>query len=676
MHRLTNGQWVLSQPRVVATASGGIVEGAPYQVEFKDNLNSEAAVSLTTSDGLVFKTRVAGLVYYDVSNTCAVLIAETRQNSPGEIVSSNRVHYANAFIGLEADVEYVAKPGSFEQNVILRSATLPAPSQFGLNPQTTRLQVLTELYNTSLQEPASKSGTGQEGDALRLGTMVMKKGKAFLIGKDSGKAGFAHVTKSLKKWEDRTFLVEELPYLKAEQEVRSLPKSSRTASHQSPISGRGKDSVAALGKRLPESPIQTGRQGPLLASAAPVRPGYVIDYELSGTAWDFTFEPGTYHIVSPFMIANSATICGGAVIKSSVSTGDSLTLGDLDGQIILKTKPFQPAVFTSANDDTIGIVLPGSTGQPSSSDVEVAIASAIEFPNLDLHNLSVRYAGTAFRFPCSGGFRLVDVQLVHCDTGIALLGGNLFLGNVLFDAAACLVRGVGPDSVIRAEHITVMGLGSLYDGETGSGFDFTMVNSLVAADLDESGVSLYSSGVVSTNDFCQVAAGNYYLPANSPYRTAGSSGIDGQLAARLRSKTTSPPLFFSNVISQSPIAWTARAIRNTGPLDLGYHYEALDYLTCALTVTNTSATFSNGVAVGFGDITGILLSSNVSAISCGTPGSPNRFVDYRTVQEQPVRMGGSSNGNGLPLGPNRFGGNWYWNGLRNSLEIPNPPPFP
>ena len=58
----------------------------------------------------------------------------------------------------------------------------------------------------------------------------------------------------------------------------------------------------------------------------------------------------------------------------------------------------RPAVFTSRNDNTVGTIISGSTGNPSSADVAVAFYTVMEWPTLNLNDLRVLYAGTGFQF--------------------------------------------------------------------------------------------------------------------------------------------------------------------------------------------------------------------------------------------------------------------------------------
>src|SRR5207247_6145976 len=49
--------------------------------------------------------------------------------------------------------------------------------------------------------------------------------------------------------------------------------------------------------------------------------------------------------------------------------------------------------------------------------------------------------------------------------------------------------------------------------------------------------------------FQSTGAGAFYLPANSPYRNAGTTGINPNLAADIKTRTTTPPMILGNLIS-------------------------------------------------------------------------------------------------------------------------------
>ena len=70
-------------------------------------------------------------------------------------MGSNQVIYPDAFTDFKADLRYTYTKAGFEQDIILREQP-PTPESFGLDPETTRLQVLTEFFNPPQPEVHSR----------------------------------------------------------------------------------------------------------------------------------------------------------------------------------------------------------------------------------------------------------------------------------------------------------------------------------------------------------------------------------------------------------------------------------------------------------------------------------------------------------------------------------------
>jgi hypothetical protein len=106
----------------------------------------------------------------------------------------------------------VSKAG-LRQNVLLKSQ-LPHPSEWGLNPAATRLQVLTEFYDApEPQKEMAIRGGGFADELLDFGAMKMARdGKAFSLDVEGGTGEPVRVYKQWGELEGRTFLVEEVPF--------------------------------------------------------------------------------------------------------------------------------------------------------------------------------------------------------------------------------------------------------------------------------------------------------------------------------------------------------------------------------------------------------------------------------------------------------------------------------
>ena len=138
-----------------------------------------------------------------------------------------------------------------------------------------------------------------------------------------------------------------------------------------------------------------------------------------------------------------------------------------------------------------------------------------------------------------------------------------------------------------------------------------------------------------------VGAGSHYL-ADGTYTNRGTRNINATLLADLKHRTTYPPVLLTSDFAVSTTL-SPQAQRDIDNPDLGYHYDPIDYCLSGLNLTNCTLTLTNGVAVGFYGTNGITLQSGAKFVSEGTALNLNRLVPYRSVQEQPIFWGASTN---------------------------------
>src|SRR5207244_3097789 len=69
------------------------------------------------------------------------------------------------------------------------------------------------------------------------------------------------------------------------------------------------------------------------------------------------------------------------------------------------------------------------------------------------------------------------------------------------------------------------------------------------------------------------------------------------LRANLRTQATFPPVLVANAIISANSTYVPQVARDTNTLDLGYHYDPMDYAVGGLTVTNATLTVSPGTVV-------------------------------------------------------------------------------
>ena len=366
MHaRQADGSWRPADDDIVLTPGGAAATNTQHQVFFCANLNTSRAVRLIMPDGQTLSSTILGLSYSDPATGKAVWIAELK-DSVGQLVGRNQVLYTNAFDGLDADVQYINKKSGFQQNVILRTQ-LPSPQQFGLSADAL-LQVITEFYDspapqkTALGAPPAAAPVAEalRDESLAFGTMKMGPGTGFLLGDERSHKNSLPVR---KRWcildSGRRILVEELPIKTVRTKLGGL-KPPRSASSAPRKPGMGKTLMAALEKVLPKQRRAAGKAKMTLARrGVDQQPGFVLDYELGLSAPELTLKAGTTYYLSGDLNVGILNL-EAAVVKLEANVQLHAE------QVNCLTRPYQPAFFTSKNDDGIGEPLPWyiSSGNP------------------------------------------------------------------------------------------------------------------------------------------------------------------------------------------------------------------------------------------------------------------------------------------------------------------------
>jgi hypothetical protein len=246
-----------------------------------------------------------------------------------------------------------------------------------------------------------------------------------------------------------------------------------------------------------------------------------------------------------------------------------------------------------------------------------------------------------------------NCQFVACGTGVGTFfpigrpSGNVTVYNALFNGCA---YPIWCDQHATAINVSAVGYTDFCGAESApSGVAIT--NSILAGPgdlvygngdpdnpvpliLDHTTTNTSSAGL-----FQQVGGGGFYLVDGSTNRDTGTSAIDAQLLADLRSKTTYPPTIVSNAyLGPADVILNPQAQRDTDQIDRGWEYDPLDYCFGAVEVTNCNFVVTPGTAIGgFGtsNATWALNINNGASVSCqGTPTAPVRFAEYSLVQEQ------------------------------------------
>jgi hypothetical protein len=422
-----DGQWLPSKEEIDLLPTGGAAATqGQYQAYFPSDIyNGE--IRMVTPTGNVLRSRPIGLSYDDGTNS--VLISELK-DSVGQLVGSNQVVYPDAFKGVNADLCYTYKKSGFEQDIIFRAAPL-TPESYGLNPATTRLQVLTEFFSPPLPTIRSSLLPPQAGltltdQALDFGDTEMIEGRAFLLESDA-KSKPILVGKQWLSMDGRQILVEQVPVDAIVNGLAALPpiamnsnsgKKLRTASRRLALPAQ------RLGKN-DNSKIM------LLAKAQLPAAGFVLDYQtVSGSLTNYIFQGDTTYYVSGSTYLYGTNIFEGGTVIKYATNGSLVT----DGSLVCNTAPYRPADFTSMNDDSIGETISGSSHSPA---VGSSVYIDINTDNrTNLQYMHFAYAAQAIE---ADNENIWHSQFVHCNDTL-MVWHNISLYNVLFSQCQYVIE--------------------------------------------------------------------------------------------------------------------------------------------------------------------------------------------------------------------------------------------
>ncbi len=627
MHHLVNGQWVESSDAVEITATGGEATNCQHGVSFLGNLNSTGAVDIALPEGNHLTSSILGLSYFDTSTGDSVMIGQIT-NSDGQILpSGNRVLYPEAFSGISADVLYINSIHGVEQFVILREQP-PSPAAYGLNPSTTMLEVITEFLNPPTPGVIETKCGGATDHQLCFGAMRMGSGAAFALGSETNKV------RVMKQWllmNGRRCLVEQVPLSLIQTQLQQLPAYSGSASL--PLSPGSVIHHLAEQRPIPGRRFAVNGTSKLkIATTQPKEKGFVMDYTLSTSQTNFTFQgDSTYYVSGSINLRGTTVIEGGSVIKF---TNDVyyLTLWDA---VACKTSPYHPAVFTAKDDDSIGTSISGSTGTPSGYYCQ---GIDILMNQCALSNIRFSFAENAF-IP-EGPMTLTNCQFLNCDKVFEAAGDvpRVHLYNALIYSVGTVFNG-GGDMAVDIEQTTIHLCNTLtLADDSGEDSSVSMTNCLLVGVTNWGNITpaTNSTAYFATDDagiFQTVGGGSHYLADGSPYRNAGTTNIDPGLLADIAQRTTYPPTVYSNVTLTANTTFALQAQRDTDTPDLGYHYDPLDYAFKWVFMTNATFEIGTGAAIGVFGTYGLNVCSGAQLISDGTPTTVNHIARYNLVQE-------------------------------------------
>ncbi len=628
--RSPNGELAAADPAIQKHANGAAALNAKHKVTFLPNIaDKDGAIDLVAPDGGRFLSRPLCISYYDTRSGKSVLIAEIKDAIGSFVPGDTHVRYADCFTDFKCDLIYENRLAGMEQNLLIREQP-PAPSDFGLNNGTTKLQLLTEFFNPPKPVHVKRQRKGREYDfALKFAEMTIVPGKAFLTEQNQAQTDSTPVDKHWQKLEGRDFLIEEVDYSAISAALSHLPVVKHAAVLKENKREARNERVlprVASNKSRTDDQMQIARNESDYA-------GFVVDYSIVTSSADFVFKADTtYYVTNTVYLTGTTVFEGGTVIKFATNSAASLSVEAVD----CRTASYRPAIFTARDDDSVGEVLPSSTGMPTG----VYGGDALQITDEGVRLNNMRFSSLSNAIYCSygsGDYYFTDMQFVGCTHPIKSGAGGYFVRNGLI--YNCETGVYGGADILRFENCTVHNANMLADDYAAYGSSVELINSLLVAVTNWGTYAVVTTNSTTrvhdaTGVFQTVGAAAHYLAESSVFRDSGTTNINSDLSRALRKKTTVPPLFLNNTISSTTVL-SPTVTRDTDTPDVGYHYDPLDYVVSATTVSSgTAVSLTNGVVLGFYGANGGFSLGSSPFISVGSPTNLNVFASFNTVQEQ------------------------------------------
>ena len=430
LHYLQDGEFKESQDLVESFPGGAIARYGAYQTIFSPELNVPAAFDIHGPDGKRIQGGVRAIYLTDVASGQSVVLGTVKQSVPGQLVPPNQVVYRSAFDGVEADVLYIWKHNAFSQNVILKENPPPLPP--GLDPTTTRLEIVTELVQAPDVQITSqvlrKEGNFEVVDhgLISFGEMLAVPGTAFPVDAGSGLnltgpyTALGNTIPVLKRWQrledGRKFVIESVRWQQIEPALRDLRARAANPARRELNVAQGRAWPKPIAVEPKHEPMQ-------LASIAYQPKGFLVDLELLpyGSISSKIFYSGiTYYIPSSYWVTASSVFQGGSVIK--IGPGGTLSLS---GAFISPTTGV--ATLTSRDDDTVGERVVNAGSPPYTSDGVVSTSdwagAALSLYNsasaTTVQRFRIRYATTGVNDYSPYYTHTVKYcRLEYCATGV------------------------------------------------------------------------------------------------------------------------------------------------------------------------------------------------------------------------------------------------------------------
>ena len=638
MYRLASGQFVEASDTIEPFPGGAIARQGQHSVIFANNLATPGAIHLQAPDGKEFKSHILGLGYLETTTGKHVLFAEIK-DCQGVIDANapNRILYRDAMSDVSASVAYTYTRDGLEQDILIEpgSQPLPTPEDFQLNRAATFLTVITEFIDPPVPgiTPVSRvslDGQAQPDSFLDFGAMKIGHGRALFLG-TTPDARPVPVTKQWLEIDKRHLLLEQVPVPAFEKELNLLNQSG-TAS----LGTKTKTTRLAASKGLqlpPPRRAHNSEKPMLLAKVTPPRNALLLDYPITLTsATNFTFAAGTtYSISGTVNLAGVTTVEGGAVLKFPVSASASIVTTNL----VSLTRPYCPVIVTASTDSNYGESVSGGgiNGYYGKTAFDLSGASTPQV----LSNFRFCYLSNAV---AGANITLNDAQVINCKSIFASGSTQPTLNNVLAYRTHTLLANSAA-TTLTASHLTAHFCTNLLANTSGT---LRLTNSLMVCVTNWQCANTYTNAAAFLNSdtgvFQTAGGGRHYLAPDSPYRNAGTTNINTNVLASIRTKTTYPPIVFSNVTLSADMTFYPQAQRDTDQPDIGAEYDPIDVVFGGVTA-NSNLTFTAGTVAGWFRTSsgwnhaghGIHLGDGTTATFDGRAESPACWVRSCAAQE-------------------------------------------
>lgn len=639
-----NAQWELTREEFQEFEQGFVANAGPMRVVLAANVNTANTIDVGTSDGKRFEISPLFIAMRDGAGR-SVLVSEI-QDSVGQLIAPNIVLYEQAFAGAAIRITYTRE--GIEQDCVIFDDTAFRPQEYGLDPESTRIELWSEFANAPAATVSSiTEGTEASDVVVDFGSTKIASGIAFPTGDPRVSVP---VRKAFGLVENRRFLVEKVnftdvkPFLnqpnpKGANAGNKTSRASQTAKRQVVRSEKdlvAQSTVRSTTRRSASVGKRKNSGVGVVAYDWKKNPGFVIDFQLLNTTnlTGVTFQGDTtYHIAGTVTLSGTTTWEAGAVLKYTNGARVKIT-----GPVSWLGSTWRPVVMTGIDDLSIGDTVRANALTGQYADTALDFDANTAGADMVLQNIRISHATNAIRILGRSGHALTHAQFVNCGTALSLTNATTTLRNALLYNVGTTFT--GSNSTARCEHLTI-DLATTLNGNA-SGLALVLTNSLLTAVTTTSGYSGASVTTLSSSAgvYQTVGAAAHYLADSSPYRDAGISTISTSLAADLKALTTFPPMVIAKTQLTAPVVTYSRIVqRDSDTPDLGYHYSPMDYAVNALWATNGTAIYVKpGVVIaGYGTASGnyIFWIDNGAKLKVeGTPALPCQLLWYNAVQEQ------------------------------------------